>query len=551
MADMKTEIKLEGDWLSWCRLCAKDDARRNVKVICSQEGVADGSWDSVLVMAIRKYFEVHMRLEDELSSVLCTECYTLISELIDFAEHVTKVQAIFEVLRRTDPTTPFDVEALRQQYGLGENDWTHIIKPSDYEGELEKNDLKVDVAQEFVDLNASLECESARMHADGMEEVTALEEVAIVGLEEAEKEEHATKDTLIKRPRGRPKGSTNAKRLKLITNRTSDGTKEQSQKSLKGHFQSTADSITLEYSVDSKERSRSSSLNGDLEFPPEDRSSSIATNEALESCDSEESSADEGLTKRSRMTCTDCGKSYKKPACYKKHLKRGCQRVTDRQKVDKNVTCEICNKTLSSASALKLHKEGIHENAKPFICDCCGKPLKTLTALNEHKLVHTEERPFVCTICKAGFKNKARLKIHNQIHEEPNFVCNICGKKLQTRRTWNMHKLVHTEERKMKCDVCGACFKRSKTLKTHLLSHTGLRPYVCNYCGRTFACNANCRAHKIKKHPQEVEQEDGEGVSSRLNVPTLDELRVITQKIPKVLNEAPAELANGVKIVPT
>ncbi|KAH8413080.1 hypothetical protein KR009_007816 [Drosophila setifemur] len=481
-------------WLSWCRLCAKDDAKGNVKVQPSDRST--GAWDNVLIMAIRKYFEVHMRLEDELSSVLCTECYTLISELIDFAEHVTKVQAIFEVLRRTESERSeiLDVAALRQQYGLGEEDFTHIIKPvpaPDFENPLEE--LVSEMVQEVPEIP-----EKVLLKRESFEEIEFLK---------IEREEN-------------PLYLHNA-----LTQSLNPREYLELQQSLAKET-----SGYLELAVIQEEPSLNASADStvDNDVRPEDPTLLAQEPHQGDAISSREEPPPDERTKRGRMSCGRCGKLYRNRASYEKHIENECRRIKRRVKMDKSsTTCELCNKKLSSATALKLHKKGMHQNVKPYICDSCGKQLKTITALNEHKLVHTDSRPFECTVCNARFKNRARLKAHHQIHAEPSFVCNICGKKLQTRRTWNMHKVVHSEERRLKCDVCGALFKRSKTLKTHLLSHTGLRPYICNYCGKSFACNANCRSHKLKKHPQEVQQDDGASLSSRLNVPTLEELRVM------------------------
>uniref|UniRef100_A0A6P4E3Z8 Zinc finger protein weckle n=1 Tax=Drosophila rhopaloa TaxID=1041015 RepID=A0A6P4E3Z8_DRORH len=505
-------------WLNWCRLCAKDDARGNVKVQMSGN---DQAWDNVLIMAIRKYFEVQMRLEDELSSVLCTECYTLISELIDFAEHVTKVQAIFEVLRRTetDPGKHLDVAALRQQYGLCEDDWTHIIKPMqapEIDSVMDANEIdqKQDrVLQESpIGVEASIEIEMSMRETEPhlVPSKNSLE----IGIP---KQEFIDIGPLLLE---KPKNGLDLEDVLVELNE---------DELCHSRVDSTVSPVSQEQDIKPE---MLGICDDDAEFLPEKSQQMnlviIATTQNAPELIAEEKA------KRGRMNCEKCGKVYRNRASYEKHLERECRRIERRVKVDKaTTTCDLCNKTLSSATALKLHKEGIHQNVKPYICDSCGKQLKTITALNEHKLVHTDNRPFECTVCKASFKNRARLKAHHQIHAEPSFVCNICGKKLQTRRTWNMHKVVHSEERRLKCDVCGALFKRSKTLKTHLLSHTGLRPYVCNYCGKSFACNANCRSHKLKKHPQEVQQEDGTKLSSRVNVPTLEELRVMTQKLPK------------------
>lgn len=476
-----------------------------------------------------------MQLEDELGGVLCKECYTLISELIDFAEHVTKVQAIFEVLRRSEPNKELDMEALRQQYGLREGDWTHIIKPV---SELENNMAKQIIVeekplaaelpkQEFIDLGVGLADETPKPLSNDDEMVVnhlPIEEILV-----ADWDVNVDGQNNPIKPRARrkinkmqkiePPTKTMKKRKVKFKEKT-----ETLQKSV-----SNEDIVKVPPVLpDNTKDRRSCSAEADVELHSESGITSADAEQPFEDLpNSETVDIDEIPCKRRNMKCNWCGKIYHNPASYQKHLRVACRKIKQRTKMDKNTYCELCNKTLSSAAALKLHREGMHENAKPYVCDHCGKQLKTITALNEHKLVHTEDRPFSCSICKSGFKNRARLKVHYQIHEEPNYICNICGKKLQTRRTWNMHKLVHSEERKFKCDVCGALFKRSKTLKTHLLSHTGLRPYVCSYCGQTFACNANCRAHKLKKHPQELTKEEGESMSSRLSVPTLEELRVM------------------------
>lgn len=96
--------------------------------------------------------------------------------------------------------------------------------------------------------------------------------------------------------------------------------------------------------------------------------------------------------------------------------------------------------------------------------------------------------------------------------------------KLNTRRTLNMHKLVHTDAKQFKCDVCGAAFKRGKTLKAHLILHTGIRPYKCNFCGKDFANGSNCRMHKRKTHPTELAEEESRGVMRSTLLPMITEL---------------------------
>lgn len=427
------------------------------------------------------------------------------------------------MLRRTESNADMqlDVAALRKRYGLCVDDWSHIIKPmpspeSPHKNKLNEGNLTIINNCEEAGTNVKLRPisnESPKKHKFGK----------------------------VRGPKKEKESSPNNLDFDILKREFIDIGPILMENTLvnhASHVDMEDDMVPLNYPIESSLHFHSSPNSvQDIKFEVKESSSienvhyseptttleDVAVLSVFPETDVLKSNK---KLKRGHMDCNRCGKGYRNHASYLKHTERECEKVNQGVKTAKTTFCDICNKTLSSVTALKLHKEGMHQNVKPYICDSCGKQLKTITALNEHKLVHTDSRPFECTICKAGFKNRARLKAHHQIHEEPSFVCNICGKKLQTRRTWNMHKVVHIEERRLKCDVCGALFKRSKTLKTHLLSHTGLRPYLCNFCGKSFACNANCRSHKEKKHAEEMKK-DGIFHSSRLTVPTLEELRVM------------------------
>lgn len=57
MAEQNENEGIESHWVNWCRLCAKDDVRGIVNVYSSEQ---ETDWNSVLVNAIRKYFNVHV-----------------------------------------------------------------------------------------------------------------------------------------------------------------------------------------------------------------------------------------------------------------------------------------------------------------------------------------------------------------------------------------------------------------------------------------------------------------------------------------------------------
>uniref|UniRef100_A0A034W144 Zinc finger protein weckle n=1 Tax=Bactrocera dorsalis TaxID=27457 RepID=A0A034W144_BACDO len=260
-----------------------------------------------------------------------------------------------------------------------------------------------------------------------------------------------------------------------------------------------------------------------------------------------------------KYECSICQKKYKNATSYRKHIMEKhnkepdipdfkcetCNKIypTERQlqiharshlaledKLD--IPCPYCERKFTKVAVMRQHVQGFHENKKPYICDECGRSLRTLAALTEHKLVHTNDAPFECEVCQRAFKNKARLKVHLETHNDSSYICTECGLKLNTRRTLKMHMLVHSDAKRYKCDFCPAAFKRTKALKNHLILHTGMRPYKCNFCEKTFSNGSNCRSHKKKMHAQELAEEEAMGKKAEaVTVPKLEELRSSTNVV--------------------
>ncbi|XP_016962024.1 zinc finger protein weckle [Drosophila biarmipes] len=459
------------DWVNWCRLCARDDVVFKVR-----------KRDEDLVRIIRKCFDVEMTLEEPvLGSMLCEECYSVIGQLLTFAESVSKIQGIFEILRSSEPQDRQDVDALRREYGL---------QPT----------CKLEM--EFLDI-------------DDQEDKFSLADEVLFS-------DHSTTPLPeVPKKLGRPpKNSTRSKSeleeeqpisLPADASRGRKPINRAAQKLLldddsQEFFLIDEDTMSPEPAKRKRGRPKAPGKPENLNHSP--KQSPMKT---------------KSITKaKAKEKLAECSVSPKD---------RSPSPPVD------EFTCQICKESFLSFMALRSHKHDVHGGPKRFVCDICGKGLKTFTSLVEHKLVHTDEKPCVCPVCNAAFKNKARLRVHSQTHGAPRFKCDVCGKMLQTRANLNKHKYVHTEERRFRCEICGTGSKNSTALKIHLLSHTGLRPYVCKYCGKAFASNTNCRSHKWKKHPELAEKED-ESESTRVAVPTLEELRVITREMAKTSKEA-------------
>lgn len=199
----------------------------------------------------------------------------------------------------------------------------------------------------------------------------------------------------------------------------------------------------------------------------------------------------------------------------------------------KSVQCSECHKTFRNLNSMKRHLRKQHglstrvtRPKSQLVCEECGKVCINRARLLEHQLVHVEDRPFACRQCGKSFKNKLRLKYHEDTHSTTSYICTICGIRLNSKPTLNMHMVVHSDQKRFKCDYCGNEYKRAKALKAHLILHTGLKPYSCDFCDRTFANGSNCRSHKKKAHPVELAAMEAAGkTSSYTKVPELKELK--------------------------
>ncbi|KAL7049161.1 hypothetical protein ACKWTF_003617 [Chironomus riparius] len=184
-----------------------------------------------------------------------------------------------------------------------------------------------------------------------------------------------------------------------------------------------------------------------------------------------------------------------------------------------------CDKKFSKSVNVQAHIKSVHIKERPFLCSHCGKNFSTKGALKEHQIIHNDEYPHECKFCKKKFKNLPRLKTHEDIHSTTQYICNVCGISLNTKRTLKMHMVIHSDQKRFKCEFCQTSFKRSKALKNHLILHSGLRPYSCPFCDKTFSNGSNCRSHKKKAHPSELAAFEASGKKTSLpNIPRLDQL---------------------------
>ncbi|XP_017464494.1 PREDICTED: zinc finger protein weckle-like isoform X1 [Rhagoletis zephyria] len=492
--DGKTSFVKE--WKSWCRLCAKADAQY-INVLSRQypeflhESTNYNPFDMVSV--IGDFFRVHIKEDEKLSPMVCTDCCHVIASFVKFSENVGKVQQLYDDLLHSDDKTKVDILAVYEKYGLTK--------------ELSAVQQATTPTVEEVFIADSPNTSNTHASKYKVKKEKASDELSTeVFIKEFEK-----KDELD--PFGEDSAPTGLK-----------------------DCPSTPDD-------ESSSGSEDYNMPMDTSEDEEDSKNNAVNNEILQSDNPSE------ISKKRKYICKFCSQRFQRSGNYSVHMKKKhgiivCPKCTNSFENELSLKrhmkdhqelfpCPHCDRKFQIKEYVAQHIKFVHQDERPFICETCGDGLRTKGQLKEHMLTHTDYSPFECKECGKCFKQKQRLKRyfqrHMQIHGDKH-ICTECGKQLSTRATLNSHLLVHSDKMPHKCDYCGRLFKRAKTLKNHLIAHTGLRPYSCDFCEKTFSTGPSCRFHKKTMHPVELAALEASGVKAYTrNIPNLDVLKAVSR----------------------
>uniref|UniRef100_A0A671QPL1 Putative transcription factor Ovo-like 1 n=1 Tax=Sinocyclocheilus anshuiensis TaxID=1608454 RepID=A0A671QPL1_9TELE len=116
------------------------------------------------------------------------------------------------------------------------------------------------------------------------------------------------------------------------------------------------------------------------------------------------------------------------------------------------LSCQVCQKTFTTARMLKRHVK-CHSETKKYSCEHCGKGFNDAFDLKRHVRTHTGVRPYKCTLCVKAFTQRCSLESHlRKIHavtqqyaykerRDKLYVCEECGLTAQTRNGLQNHLL--------------------------------------------------------------------------------------------------------------
>ena len=198
--------------------------------------------------------------------------------------------------------------------------------------------------------------------------------------------------------------------------------------------------------------------------------------------------------------CIPCGKSFASHVSLMLHERRSHQPADGHP-----FKCKDCGRRFGNMTHLRRHMM-IHTNAKPYLCDHCGKSFRSERSRSIHdKLFHHdgESHRFQCDICKKKFGSQQNLDRHELVHTgfKPH-LCVTCGRRFKSKETLRDHdKRVHQGKFEFSCKTCGHGFKTEFKLQLHLLMHQQYSDYKCQRCNDKCDSMAELMAHHSKKHP--------------------------------------------------
>lgn len=205
--------------------------------------------------------------------------------------------------------------------------------------------------------------------------------------------------------------------------------------------------------------------------------------------------------------CDDCGRVFYNDTTFARHKAVHAD--------NKGFTCEICKKVYESEGLWQRHVNDNHPTEPGSVsCEVCGKSFSLSTSLRLHKrVVHGRHKPprrrfntdLVCDICGVDFKFIGSLEAHKVVKhgdkkEGGQIVCPYCDKPSSSQLTLSLHMRLHFNEKPFKCKFCKREFTLLASCKAHEERHRVRKKFVCPHCDTEFLFQSRLNRHLQTYH---------------------------------------------------
>lgn len=181
---------------------------------------------------------------------------------------------------------------------------------------------------------------------------------------------------------------------------------------------------------------------------------------------------------------------------------------TKQQGKENQLYCTVCQKHFNTRSGFAYHINQHHSKIKNYSCSFCDKKFGMKRILDNHiRNIHSSEKTFQCMKCFKYFKTDAALYNHEIIHKQSNYVCDLCDKKFHYKHNLEVHRLLHSNDRKYSCNHCSSTFKTRNYLAKHLKGHfSETKSFLCTYCDFKTTQKRYLSEHVKRKHSNTIKK---------------------------------------------
>lgn len=157
-------------------------------------------------------------------------------------------------------------------------------------------------------------------------------------------------------------------------------------------------------------------------------------------------------SKQSQFKCSMCDTSFQQKLALSNHEK--VEHAIPEQRVS-FYKCSVCDKKFSRQNLLRDH-ESTHQGIRSHKCHLCSAAYPYKSNLRRHIRVKHENNPRPSST-KTTSNGKPKK-----------YICELCGKVMRSRYAWNCHKQRHTGKRTFQCLSCEARFFEGSNLRNHM-----------------------------------------------------------------------------------